>query len=223
MLQKARTLVDWTIIESVFVDMDGTLLDLRFDNYFWGEYLPRRYGERHNLTLEQAQTELRPRFRAMQGALQWYCLDHWSHELGMDILALHREQQESIRVLPQAEEFLRRVRVLGKRLLLVTNAHPDTLALKMQQTGLEHYFDRVVSSHTLGMPKETDDFWSELANTEPFDPRTTLLTDDSLPVLRAARRYGVQYLVAMRRPDSHAPARDIREFPAIESLAELIP
>jgi HAD superfamily hydrolase (TIGR01509 family) len=223
MLQKAGSFSNWSAIESVFVDMDGTLLDLHFDNHFWREYLPQRYGEGRGLSLEQAQAELRPRFRAMQGTLQWYCLDHWSRELGMDILALHREQRQSIRVLPQAEEFLRRTRARGKRLVLVTNAHPDTLALKMEQTRLDAYFDRMVTSHILGAPKETTGFWQALAQVESFDPAATLLADDSLPVLRAARNYGLHHLVAMRRPDSHGPAREVEEFPAVESLAELMP
>lgn len=223
MLQKTGNVVDWSAITSVFVDMDGTLLDLHFDNHFWREYLPQYYGQRRGLSLEQAQAELRPRFRAMQGTLQWYCLDHWSRELDMDILALHREQRESIRVLPQAEEFLRRVRASGKRLVLMTNAHPDTLALKMAQTHLDSHFDAIVSSHTLGAPKETSGFWQAFAQMEAIDPDAGLLVDDSLPVLRAARDFGLRYLVAMRRPDSHQPARDISEFPAVNSLAELMP
>lgn len=223
MLQKAGIPGNWADIESVFVDMDGTLLDLHFDNCFWREYLPRRYGEPRGLSLEQAQAELRPRFRAMQGTLQWYCLDHWSRELGLDILALHREQRQFIRVLPQAQEFLRRVRALSKRLVLVTNAHPDTLALKMRQTRLAGHFDRIVSSHSLGAPKETAGFWPLLAQIEPFVPDATLLADDSLPVLRAARSQGLRYLIAMRRPDSHEPARAIDEFASVESLAELLP
>jgi len=223
MLQKAGIIADWAAIESVLVDLDGTLLDLHFDNQFWREYLPQRYGERHGLSLEQAQAQLRPRFRAMQGTLKWYCLDHWSRELDMDVLALHRERRESIRVLPQAEEFLECLHSAGKRLVLVTNAHPDTLALKMAQTRLDRHFDRVLSSHTLGAPKETVSFWQAFVQAETVDSETSLLVDDSLPVLRAAREYGLRNLVAMRRPDSHEPARDINEFPAVESLSELMP
>lgn len=223
MLQKTGSVADWNAVESVFMDMDGTLLDLHFDNRFWRECLPQRYGDRRGLSLEQAQAELRTRFRAMQGTLQWYSLEHWSRELGLDILALHRAERHAIRVLPQAEAFLRRVRQVGKRLVLVTNAHPDTLALKMEQTRLDGHFDRIVSSHTLGAPKETADFWQALARVEALVPDTSLLADDSLPVLHAARAYGLRQVIAMRRPDSHEPAREIDEFPSVDSLAELMP
>lgn len=223
MLQKTGIVADWAAIECVFVDMDGTLLDLRFDNRFWRECLPQRYAERHGLSLEQAQAELRPRFRALQGTLQWYSLEYWSRELGLDILALHRAERHAIRVLPQAEAFLRRVRSVGKRLVLVTNAHPDTLALKMEQTRLDRHFHRMISSHTLGAPKEAAGFWQALARVETLVPKTSLLADDSLPVLHAAHAYGLRHLIAMRRPDSHEPVREIDEFPSVDSLAELMP
>lgn len=223
MLRRGKNIADWSAIETVFLDMDGTLLDLSFDNYFWQEHVPLRFGERHGLSLENAKAELMPRFRRMEGTLQWYCLDHWSRELDMDILALKREVEHLISVLPHAEEFLRRVRAAGKRLVLVTNAHGDTLALKMQRTRLDGYFDRIVSSHEFGTPKETPGFWRALTETERFDPGASLLADDSLPVLRAARDYGIRQVIAMRRPDSGKPSRLIEEFPSVETLAELMP
>ncbi|MHB8405509.1 MAG: GMP/IMP nucleotidase [Gammaproteobacteria bacterium] len=223
MLKRAKAIADWSGIESVFLDMDGTLLDLHFDNHFWQEHVPLRFSERHGVTPAEARAHLLPCFRAMQGSLQWYCLDHWSRELDMDILALKREVQHLIQVLPHAQEFLNMLRAAGKRLVLVTNAHNDALALKMERTRLDSYFDRMVSSHSFGMPKEASGFWQSLREIESFDPGRSLLLDDSLPVLRAARDYGILNVIAMRRPDSHQPPREIEEFPSVETLAELLP
>jgi putative hydrolase of the HAD superfamily len=223
MLMTAQRIPDWSRIETVLLDMDGTLLDLHFDNHFWLEHVPLRYAERHGMEPAEAIAELMPRFRAAEGTLQWYCLDHWSRELDLDIVALKREVAHLIRVLPQVETFLGRVRRAGKRLVLVTNAHFDALALKMEHTGLEMYFDRIVSSHSFGTPKETPGFWHSLQQIEVFDGATTLFADDSLPVLRAARDYGVRHLVAMRQPDTKRPAREIEEFVSVQNLAELLP
>jgi putative hydrolase of the HAD superfamily len=217
-----QTFPGWSAVDSVFLDMDGTLLDLYFDNYFWMEHVPLRFGERHGLSAADAREALLPRFRAMEGTLQWYCLDHWSKELDLDIVELKREVQHLIQILPHAEEFLQRLRGLGKRLVLVTNAHSDALALKMERTRLEGYFDRVVSSHDFGTPKESAGFWKSLAEVETFDPARTLLADDSLPVLEAARDHGIRYLIAMRCPDSRRPARDMDGFQSVDSLAELL-
>lgn len=219
----AQPIPDWSEIRTVLLDMDGTLLDLHFDNHFWLEHVPLRYAERHGLDPGQARAELMPRFRAMEGTLQWYCLDHWSRELDMDIVALKREVAHLIKVLPQVETFLQSVRAAGKRLVLVTNAHADALALKMEHTRLDGYFDRIVSSHSFGTPKETQSFWHNLWEMESFDTETTLFADDSLPVLRAAQEYGIRHLVAMRQPDSQRPPREISEFPAVHTLADLLP
>lgn len=222
MVQAACAVVDWQSVGNVFLDMDGTLLDLHFDNYFWREYLPRRYGERHGLSLDQAQTELRPRFRAVEGTLDWYCADYWSTELGLDVLALTRTLQHSIRVHAGVDELLQRMRESGKRLVLLTNAHPGIMSIKLQHTGLGRHFDRVVSAHTLGYAKETAEFWQRLRTLDACDLASALFVDDSLPVLRAAHAAGVGRLIAIRRPDSQAPARNIDEFPSVETLAELM-
>jgi putative hydrolase of the HAD superfamily len=223
MSEVMHKLPDWSEVESVFLDMDGTLLDLHFDNHFWLEHIPLRYGERQGLSNQAALEALMPRFRAVEGTLAWYSLDYWSRELDMDIVALKREVEHLIRVLPHAEDFLRAVRRTGRRLVLVTNAHAPVLAMKMQRTRLDAYFDNIVSSHDLGHPKETTGFWHGLQKIEPFDPGKTLLADDSLPVLRAAREYGLKQLVAMRKPDSKRPAREMEDFPSIETFAELMP
>lgn len=219
----SKPVTDWPRIHTVFMDMDGTLLDLHFDNHFWLEHVPLRFAERHGLTTEAARAQLLPRFRAMEGSLQWYCLDHWARELDMDILALKREVQHLIQVLPHVEEFLIKLRSSGKRLLLITNAHSDALTLKMQRTQLESHFDAIVSSHSVGIPKENLGIWQSLRKLEDFDPAKSLLLDDSLPVLRAARDYGIGNLIAMRRPDSRQPPREIGEFPSVETLAEVMP
>ncbi|SMF95714.1 putative hydrolase of the HAD superfamily [Methylomagnum ishizawai] len=215
-------MIEWQNISSVFLDMDGTLLDLNFDNHFWLEFVPRRYAERHGLSLEEANARLAPRFKATEGRLEWYCLDYWSEQLQLDIADMKAEIAGLIAVLPHVTEFLDGVRALGKRLVLVTNAHPKSLGLKMERTRLHAFFDHIVSSHSLGHPKEDPVFWDKLGGIEPFDPARTLLVDDSLPVLRSARRFGIAHLVAIRKNDSRRPPREIDEFPAIHDFRELL-
>lgn len=215
--------IDWSAIDTVLLDMDGTLLDLGFDNWFWQHNVPARYAERQGLSLAAAAEELRPRFAAAQGTLAWYCIDHWSRELGLDIRALKRACGARVALLPGAEAFLARLKASGKRRILVTNAHPATLEIKTERVPLAPWFDELHSTHDYGLPKEAEDFWGRLAVRVPFDPARTLLVDDSLPVLRSARRFGIRWLRAIRRPDLGQPPRHSEDLPGIDSVADLWP
>jgi 5'-nucleotidase len=213
---------DWERIETVLLDLDGTLLDLAFDNFFWRTRVPQAWAQARNLSPEQASQQLQPRFRAREGTLEWYCVDYWSRELELDIAALKHLDAHQIRWLPGAREFLGRVRALGKRLVLLTNAHPTTLAIKDARTQVISHFDAGFSSHAFGAPKEQAQFWRELAKVERFDPQRSLFVDDSLPVLRAAREAGISLIYAVQRPDSSSPARLQSEFPAVDAVADLL-
>jgi len=213
--------VDWTKIDTVLLDMDGTLLDLRFDNWFWQELVPGLYAAEHGLSLQQAIERLDPMFRDTRGTIQWYCIDHWSRELGLDIAALKRSTFDHMGYLPGAEDFLVRLGAAGKRRVLVTNAHPLTLAVKAERVGLAVHFDAVYSSHAFGAPKESADFWPRLQAAEPFALGRTLFVDDSLPVLRAAEAFGVGWLRAVRRPDTGQPAQATAHFPGVDRIADL--
>jgi putative hydrolase of the HAD superfamily len=213
----------WRQIDTVLLDLDGTLLDLAFDSHFWGHQVPAAWGRQREMTLEQAQAALRPLFAAREGTLDWYCIEFWSRELELDIRALKRELAHGIRWLPGAREFLQRLRALPKRLVLITNAHPAALAIKDERTEVTSFFDAGFSSHAFGAPKEDPRFWSELAKVETFDPSRSLFVDDSLSVLRAARGAGIGLIYAVKKPDSSGAARTQQEFPSVDSVAELLP
>ncbi len=213
--------LDWSAIDTVLLDMDGTLLDLRFDNWFWQEYVPELWGRTNGVTAEQALAILTPRFEATRGTLDWYCLDFWSREFELDLRAIKHTVRERVAYIPGAEEFLLRLKRLGKKRVLVTNAHPETLAIKDAHVDLVGHLDEVYSTHPFGVPKENPEFWPRLRAKTAFDPARTLFVDDSLPVLAAARDFGIAHLRAIRRPDLGRPARDTDTFPGVMSVAEL--
>jgi HAD superfamily hydrolase (TIGR01509 family) len=214
--------VDWSAIDTVLLDMDGTLLDLRFDNWFWQEHIPGRYGLAKGLSPAEASALLEPRFRAVMGTIRWYCVDYWSRELGLDIVGLKRAVQRQVGYLPGAREFLVKLRGTGKRLVLVTNAHPTTLAIKNERVSIMAHFDACYSTHPFHAPKEDAAFWPRLQAAEPFAPERTLFVDDSLPVLDAAHAFGIAWLRAVRQPDSDRPARDTGRYAAVDRVADLL-
>jgi putative hydrolase of the HAD superfamily len=216
-------MLDWNRINTVFLDMDGTLLDLHFDTHFWLEHVPQRYAEKHGLSHQAAKDALMPRYQKMMGTMEWYCVDYWTRELELDIARLKEEVEHLIAVHPHVQEFLAAVRASGRRTVLVTNAHHKSLQLKMRKTRLDGHLDAVICAHDIGVPKEHPEFWGKLQALERFDPAATLLVDDSLPVLRSAQDYGIAHLLAVYRPDSRLPAKDVGEFAAIQSFWQILP
>ncbi len=216
-------MLDWQNIDTVLLDMDGTLLDLHFDNHFWLEHVPRRYAEMHGLSEAEARSELHQRYSDIQGTLEWYCVDHWTRELGLDIALLKEEVDHLIAVHPHVVDFLDLLKQAGKRRVLVTNAHQKSLQLKMNRTRLRDRLDHVVCAHDLLLPKENDAFWGRLQKQESFDPQRTLFVDDSLAVLRSAQRYGIAHLLMILFPDTRQPVRERAEFNAVHGFSEVLP
>lgn len=216
-------MIDWGNIETVFLDMDGTLLDLHFDNFFWREHVPNRYAELHQIKVDTAKRLLYKRFQEMEGTIDWYCVDYWTEQLGLDIALLKQEVDHLIAVHPHVVDFLDALRKLSKRVVLVTNAHGKSLRLKMEKTQLGGHFDQLVCAHDLGRPKEDPVFWQELQTIEAFEKNSTLMVDDSLSVLRSARQYGIRFLLAITLPDTRAPVREVDEFDSIRDFSALLP
>ena len=216
-------MIDWNNIDTVLLDMDGTLLDLHFDNYFWTYHLPQIYAEKHQISEEESTALLHGKFNADQGSLQWYCLDHWSQQLDMDIPALKRELQHMISLRPYAIEFLTQLHASDRDVVMVTNAHRTTLEIKMDNVDITHWFDRVVVSHDLLAPKEEQAFWHKLQALHPFDPSRTLLIDDTERVLDSAHDYGIAHLLTLLQPDSKRQKRMDTRFPGIHHFNEIMP
>lgn len=216
-------IIDWNNIDTVLLDMDGTLLDRRFDDHFWLEHVPKRWAERNGAGIDHAKAHLFTLFRSQENTLNWTDLDYWSDRLNMDIPQLKTEVQHLIAVHPFVVEFLLFLKQHRKAAWLVTNAHSKTLDLKMKTTLLGPYFDGVISAHQVGLPKEDDRFWRALQKFITYDPARTMLGEDSETNLGTAARYGIGYLVYISRFSSVIQPRQSDRFASIEYFSRLIP
>lgn len=214
---------DWSKITSVFLDLDGTLLDLHFDNHFWLEYVPVCYADQHDMGLDDATTHLMHRYSEVKGHLNWYCVEFWTRDLGLDIKKLKQEVSHKIAVHSNVEEFLKTMNDRGVRVVLVTNAHPVSYALKMEVTGLDKYFDNVINAHDLKLAKENEGFWQALHRVEPFDVESTVFIDDNEEVLSCAEDYGFKHLLSIVKPDSQKNDRVEARYPMLNDFADITP
>lgn len=216
----SETAINWTEIDTLLVDMDGTVLDLAFDNYFWSEHLPQHIAQLHGVSLTAAQQQLQALTSSVLGTLQWYCIDYWSTQLNLDVAAIKLAMRHRIAFLPGALEFLRHAR-RTRRVFIVTNAHPSALAIKLQQTHLDRHVDDVFDSHAFGYPKESAEFWLRFERTHEIERERSVLIDDSAAVVAAAKAHGLAGAVTVSRPDSSQPQRQTDGGPQVAALADL--
>lgn len=214
--------IPWHHIDTVLFDMDGTLLDLHFDNHFWIDYLPQRYAQIHGLDEALIKPQLAQQFAAIRGQLNWYSVDYWSETLNVDIEALKIEMNEKIAFRDHALEFLHWLREHNKTIILATNAHRKALELKLAKATMRHLFKAMVSSHDYGIPKEQDGFWQRLVEAQHVDLSRCAFFDDSLEVLRSAKRNGVAHVYAIPNPDSTQPSKDTAEFYAVPDFRAIM-
>lgn len=215
-------MLNWSKIDTVLLDMDGTLLDLHFDNHFWLEHTPKAYSAKHNVPLEQARQLLKEKNDEVIGQLEWYCLDYWQQSLDLPIVELKREIQHLIQLREDTVPFLDALKNAGKKVILVTNAHPDSLSLKVERTQLDSHIDQLISCHQFGECKESQRLWEQLQAHIDFDPETTLFVDDSMRVLQSAKKYGIKHLLAVANPDSKRTAYPLDGFVNVTDYRNLL-
>jgi putative hydrolase of the HAD superfamily len=212
---------NWSKISTVLLDMDGTILDLHYDNYFWLEYLPLCYSQKMLISVDEAKKKLHTHYSSIAGTLQWYCLDYWAEQTSLPILELKKQVKHLIQWRSDAIDFLNALRAANKTIVLVTNAHPEALALKIKITQLDQYFDVLYSTHEFGATKESQLLWQRLQNKQKFDCNTSLFIDDNLEILKSAQDFGIRNLLAIANPDSKKPTRVITDFPSVISYEKL--
>jgi putative hydrolase of the HAD superfamily len=212
----------WQQISTVLLDMDGTLLDKYYDDYFWEQYLPQVYGEQNGLDEKEAQEELYRRYRSVEQTLMWTDLNYWSAELGLDIIGLKKRVDHLVKVNPHAIDFLQFLQNQKKQVYLVTAAHRAALEIKMNRVDLRGYFRQLICAEELGRPKEDKAFWGRLEERLGFERDRTLFADDNVNVLRAARSHGLRYLIHIAKPSSRQPTSYCEEFTSVSAFDELL-
>lgn len=214
---------DWRQVDTVLLDMDGTLLDLEFDSHFWLRLVPQALSQRRAIPFDEARAIIHREYLAVQHTMNWYCFDYWSERLDLDIYRMTTEVGHRARLREDTEPFLQALRDAGLQTILLTNAHPYSLAVKIEHTGLDRHLDLLLSTHTFGYPKEDQRLWLAVQQHIGFDPQRTLFVDDGEPILDAARTFGIRYCLGVQNPDSSMAEKIFRHHPSMRDYRLLIP
>jgi putative hydrolase of the HAD superfamily len=209
-------------IKHVLLDMDGTLLDKYFDDYFWEHLVPEKYAEKHCMTFGRAKEELLKKYKHHEGTLNWTDIDFWSNDLNLDIPALKEQIRHLIEVHPHVEDFLRQLKRHRKKVFLATNAHFKVLDLKMKKTNLGIHFDKCITSFEMGAPKEDPAFWRRAEKELGFDKEKALFIDDTEEILKTAKKFGIRYILYKTRANSKIAPKESAEFPTVHDFKELL-
>ena len=214
--------MNWTVIETVLLDMDGTLLDRAFDDHFYLEALPERYAAIRGLSVDEARERLVALYSAVEGQLHWTDLDYWTSKLELDVPAIKDSLRHRIAPHPDSLVFLGFLRQRKIPVHLVTNAHPKTLAIKMEKTGLDAHLDRMITAFDVGCLKSRVDYWVKLEAILGFDPATTLLVDDDEAALLSADAHGIRHLYHRSKSSSALPPQVSAKYRSIETFHALM-
>ena len=221
-VSREKSMLDWSKISTVLLDMDGTILDLHYDNHFWLHHLPQRLSELKGVSLVEAKQSLMSHYEKVAGTIDWYCLDYWAEQTQLSITDLKREIQHLIRLRDDAHDFLVALKSSGRDIVLVTNAHPDSLSLKIERTSLDKYFDTLYSTHEFGVTKESQLLWQRLQEKHGFELESTLFVDDSIVILDSAKKYGIGQILAVANPDSKKADNVFEDYPSITDYRVLL-
>jgi 5'-nucleotidase len=213
--------LNWSDIDDVLLDMDGTLLDRHFDNFFFEEELPRRYAALQGLSFEISRDRLMAMYRSVEGELAWTDLHYWTERVGIDVVAMHKELDHMIGYLPGAEAFLDELTSRGKRITIVTNAHRAGVDVKTAKTGLDRRVDRIIDAFEVGYLKMRPEYWPSCQRLVGFESERSLYIDDDEDCLAAAQQFGIRQIIHSAKSSSQLPSLRSSVFASVVSLLEL--
>ena len=206
------------VMKNFLIDLDGVILNLDYDNFFWQKHIPKVYAELHKISFKDACLVTKQIFNYKRKTKDWYDIDYWSNMLNVDIKKEKEDNIEKIDIMKGAVEFLESLVKKNKNLFLITNAHEKTLKIKLKKYNIKKYFKDIICSHQLSYIKEEIQFWYILKNKLNISFKNSVLIEDTLDNLIAAHSAGLENLIYISKEESKS--RIINPL-TVKSLSDL--
>lgn len=136
------------MIKYISFDLDGTLVDDKFDELIWRREIPYLYAKKHGLMFDEAFKQVTTEYKKLWGKVnRWRDVSFWFEHFGLkeDWKDILEEVAHEIKVYPEVTPLLKKLH--GKqKLIILSHAERKFLELKLKCEGLEQFFDIVFST-----------------------------------------------------------------------------
>ena len=170
-------------VRFVSLDLDGTIVNRDYVDYFWLELVPTLYSERHGLNLEDAKREVQRQYDEIGPKdLRWYNPEYWFQRFGLDSGMLSWALEEAGRFVKpyrDALEFIEAVK--GEvQLVLSTSASCEFIKLVFARVPeLEQAFAHVFSSTSdFSLPGKPPEFYKAILKQLGAEPSEIIHAGD---------------------------------------------
>lgn len=198
-------------IKGAIFDLDGTLLD---SMWIWAD-IDKRFLSKRGI-------EVPPDYMAAVCAMEYrqtaeYTIARFGlNETPEDLMQEWSDMAVSayateLVLKPKIEQALNELKSKGIKLVVATSATPDMCLPALENNGVLHLFEGVVTTCEIGKGKAHPDVYIEAAKRLGLSPKQCAVFEDSLRAVKTAKNAGF-YTIGVYDKFSSADAREIKSI-----------
>lgn len=133
-----------SMIKYISFDMDGTLIDEKYDHLFWNVEIPKAYAEKNNLSLEEAKNKVYSEYYSslyIEKITNWTDYHYWLKRLEISEEKVTKILLHEALQFKDAKEILE---YLSKKYKLIIVTHGDPNLSKFKLRDLKKYFSKII-------------------------------------------------------------------------------
>jgi putative hydrolase of the HAD superfamily len=201
------------MLRVISFDVDGTLVDLRFNELIWNEGIPLLYAEKMGIGLEEARKHVKQEYdRVGENRLEWYDIRYWFRYFGLEGWRELLKSYE-VTIYPEVPWVLN---TLTKKYDLIAATNLTREFLDMEMKDLRNFFKHVFSSTSdFKQVKKTIGFYSKICDILQIKPQEMVHVGDH-PIFdyEVPRKLSITAYYLDRTGSTHVKytIKDLKEF-----------